>query len=215
MQGALHDHNVFEAGVDGLAHDNAATEVSPNVGVLDQEVLDGGAVGFGKKARIALGVQNIFGVVQTRHGVVLAIEDALKGILFVAKGKMLNRTRDDGVHVIAVKIDIVIEIDTPLRGVALARKRDARQEVSLVFDVKLLRALGHVLGMRCRRQRHNAAKGNRHDGDQPAEHAPVHVLDLHGLVRLRPAHNVEHVEDSIVCLLVFGLHGLNVDIELE
>ena len=202
-------------GVDCFTYDNATAEVRPNVGVLDQEILDGGAIGLGKKARIALGVQNIFGVVQTRHGVVPAIKDTPKGIVLVTKGKMLNRTRDDGVHVIVIEVNIVIEVHVPLRRVALARKRDARQEVSLVFDVKFLRALRHILGMRCRRQRHNAAKGNRHDGDQPAEHAPVHVLDLHGLVRLRPAHNVEHVEDGIVCLLVFGLHGLNVDIEPE
>lgn len=72
---------------------------------------------------------------------------------------------------------------------------------------------GLFLGMRCRRQHHNAAKGDRRDGNQPAEHASVSVLNLHGLVRLRPAHDVEHVEDGIVCLLVFGLHGLDVDIE--
>ena len=70
-----------------------------------------------------------------------------------------------------------------------------------------------ILGMRCRRQHHNAAKGDRRNGDQPAKHTSVHDLNLHGLVRLRPAHDVEHVEDDIVCLLVFGLHGLDVDIE--
>ena len=75
--------------------------------------------------------------------------------------------------------------------------------------------LGHILGIRCRRQRYNAAKGDCRNGNQPAKHASVHVLTLHGLVRLRPAHDVEHVEDRIVCLLVFGLHGLNVDIEFE
>ena len=74
---------------------------------------------------------------------------------------------------------------------------------------------GLLLGMRCRRQHHNAAKGNRRHGNQPAKHTSVSVLDLHGLVRLRPARDVKHVEDRIVCLLVFGLHGLNVDIELE
>lgn len=67
--------------------------------------------------------------------------------------------------------------------------------------------------MHRRWQRHNAAKDNRRDGNQPAKHTPVHVLNLHRLVRLRPAHDVEHVEDGIVCLLVFGLHGLNVDVE--
>lgn len=75
--------------------------------------------------------------------------------------------------------------------------------------------LARNLGTGGRRQRHNAAKGNRRDGNQPAKHTPVHVLDLHRLVRLRPTLDVENVEDSIACLLVFGLHGLNIDIESE
>ena len=91
MQGTLHDHDVFEAGVDSLAHDNAAAKVSPNVGILDQEVLDGSAIGLGKKARIALGIQHIVGVVQTFNGVVLAIENAPKGMLLIAKGEVLDR----------------------------------------------------------------------------------------------------------------------------
>ena len=74
---------------------------------------------------------------------------------------------------------------------------------------------GLILGMRHRRQHHNATKGNRRNGNQPAKHTSVHDLNLHGLVRLRPARDVEHVEDGIACLLVFGLHGLNVDIEFE
>ena len=135
VQGALHDHNVFEVGVDGLAHDNAAAEVSPNVGILDQEALDGGAIGLGKKARIALGIQHIVGVVQTRHGVVLAIENTLEGMLLIAKGEVLDRTRDDVLHIVIFEINIVIETDVPIGRVALARKRHARQKVSRVFDV--------------------------------------------------------------------------------
>lgn len=213
MQRALHDHNVFEARVDGPAHDNAAAEVSPNVGILDQEVLDGGAIGLGKKARVALGIQDLILVVQALHGMVLTVKDALKGMFFVAKGEVLDRILNNGVHIIIVKNDIVIEIDAPLRRVALSRQRDTRQEVVPVCDMEFGLVLGHILGIRCRRQRYNAAKGDCHHSDQPAEHASVHVLNLHGLVRLRPAHDVEHVEDGIVCLLVFGLHGLDVDIE--
>lgn len=211
MQGALHDHNVFEVGVDRPAHDNAAAEVSPNVGILDQEVLDGGAIGLGKKARIALGIQDLILVVQALHGMVLTVKDTLKGMFLVAKGEVLDRILNNGFHIIIVKNDIVIEIDAPLRRVALTRQRDARQEVVPVCDMEF----GLILGMRCRRQRHNAAKGNRRDGNQPVEHTSVHDLNLHGLVRLRPARDVKHVEDRIVCLLVFGLHGLNVDIEFE
>ena len=142
---------------------------------------------------------------------VLTVKDALKGMFFVAKGEVLDCIRNNGVHIIIVKNDIVIEIDAPLRCVALTRQRDTRQEVVPVCDMEF----GLFLGMRCRRQHHNAAKGDRRDGNQPAEHASVSVLDLHGLVRLRPARGVEHVEDGIVCLLVFGLHGLDVDIEPE
>ena len=211
MQGALHDHNVFEVGVDRPARDNAAAEVRPDVGVLDKEVLDGGAVGLGKEARVALGVQDLILVVQALHGMVLTVKDALKGMFLVAEGEVLDRILNNGVHIINVKNDIVIEIDAPLRRVALTRQRDARQEVVPVCDMEF----GLILGMRCRRQHHNAAKNDcRHD-NQPAEHASVHVLNLHGLVRLRPARDVKHVEDGIVCLLVFGLHGLNVDIEPE
>ena len=211
MQGALHDHDVFEVGVDRPAHDNAAAEVSPNVGILDQEVLDGGAIGLGKKARIALGIQDLILVVQALHGMVLTVKDALKGMFFVAKGKVLDRILNNGIHIIIVKNDIVIEIDAPLRRVALSRQRDTRQEIVPVCDMEF----GLILGMRCRRQHHNAAKGDCRHGNQPAEHASVHVLDLHRLVRLRPAHDVKHVEDGIACMLVFGLHGLNIDIEPE
>ena len=145
----------------------------------------------------------------------MAIEDAPKGIVLVAKGEVLDRIRNNGVHIFIVKNDIVIEIDAPLRRVALTRQRDTRQEVVPVFDMKLGLALRHILGMRHRRQHYYAAKGDCRHGNQPAEHTSVHVLDLHGLVRLRPAHDVKHVEDGIACLLVFGLHGLNVDIEPE
>ncbi|PWM80778.1 MAG: hypothetical protein DBY41_05215, partial [Clostridium sp.] len=111
MQGALHDHDVFEVGVDGPAHDNAAAEVSPDVGILDKEVLNGGAVGLGKEARVALGVQDLILVVQSLHGMVLTVKDALKGMFFVAKGEVLDRILNNGVHIIIVKNDIVIEID--------------------------------------------------------------------------------------------------------
>lgn len=146
---------------------------------------------------------------------VLAIENALKGMLLIAKGEMLDRVRDDGLHVLTIELNIVIEIDVPIARVALARKRHARQKVSLAFDVEFGLALGRILGMRCRRQRHYAAKDNCRDGNQPAKHTSVHVLDLHRLVRLRPTHDVKHVEGGIACLLVFGLHGLNIDIEPE
>ena len=140
---------------------------------------------------------------------VFTVKDALKGMFFVAKGEVLDRILNNGVHIIIVKNDIVIEIDEPLRRVALSRQRDTRQEVVPVCDMEF----GLILGMRHRRQRHNAAKSNRRNGDQSAKHTSVHDLNLHRLVRLRPAHDVEHVEDGIVCLLVFGLHGLDVDIE--
>ena len=146
---------------------------------------------------------------------VLTIEHALKRMLLVAKRQMLNGVRDNGLHVVIIKHDIVIEINVPAGRIALARQRHIRQKVSLVFDVEFGFGLGHILGMHHRWQRHNAAKGNRCDGSQPAKHAPVYVLDLHRLVRLRPAHDVKHVEDGIACMLVFGLHGLNIDIEPE
>ena len=215
MQRALHDHNVFETRIDGLAHDNATAEVRPHVGVLDQEVFDGGTVGLGKKSRIALGVKSVFIVVQALNGVVLTIEHALKRMLLVAKRQMLNGVCNDGFHVVAVELNVVIEINVPAGRIALARQRHTRQKVSLAFDVEFVFVLGHVLGMRRRWQRHNAAQGNRCDGNQPAKHTPVHILDLHRLVRLRPTHNVKYVEGGIACLLVFGLHGLNIDIELE
>lgn len=131
---------------------------------------------------------------------VLTVKDALKGMFFVAKGEVLDRILNNGVHIIIVKNDIVIEIDDPLRRVALSRQRDTRQEVVPVCDMEF----GLILGMRCCRQRHNAAKGDCRHGDQPAEHASVHVHNLHGLVRLRPARGVEHVEDGIACLLVLA-----------
>ena len=134
MQGALHDHDVFEAGVDGLAHDDAAAEVRPDVGVLDKEVLDGGAVGLGKEARVALGVQDLILVVQALHGMVLTVKDALKGMLFVAKGEVLDRIRNNGVHIIIVKNDIVIEIDAPLRCVALTRQRDKKSFLFVIWN---------------------------------------------------------------------------------
>ena len=136
-------------------------------------------------------------------------------MLLVAKGEVLDRTLDDVPHIVIFEIDIVIEIDLPIGRVALARKRHARQKLSRAFDVEFVLALRHILGMRHRRQRHYAAKGDCRHGNQPAKHASVSVLDLHGLVRLRPARDVKHVEDGIACLLVFGLHGLNVDIEPE
>lgn len=190
-------------------------EVRPHVGVLDQEVFDGGTVGLGKKSRIALGVKSVFIVVQALNGVVLTIEHALKRMLLVAKRQMLNGVCNDGFHVVAVELNVVIEINVPAGRIALARQRHTRQKVSLVFDVEFVFVLGHVLGMHHRWQRHNAAKGNRCDGNQPAKHAPVYVLDLHRLVRLRPTLDVKYVEGGVACLLVFGLHGLNIDIELE
>ena len=165
MQRALHDHNVFEARIDGLAHDNATAEVRPHVGVLDHEVFDGGTVGLGKKSRIALGVKSVFIVVQALNGVVLTIEHALKRMLLVAKRQMLNGVRDNGLHVVIIKHDIVIEINVPAGRIALARQRHVHQKVSLVFDVEFGFGLGHILGMHRRRQRHNAAKGNRRDGN--------------------------------------------------
>ena len=146
---------------------------------------------------------------------VLTIEHALKRMLLVAKRQMLNGVCNDGFHVVAVELNVVIEINVPAGRIALARQRHTRQKVSLVFDVEFDFGLGHILGMHHRWLRHNAAKGNRCDGNQPAKHTPVHILDLHRLVRLRPAHGVEHVEDGIVCLLIFGLYGLDVDIEFE
>lgn len=134
-------------------------------------------------------------------------------MLLITKGEVLDRIRDDGLHVLTIELNIIIEIDVPIGRVALARKRHARQKISLVFDVEFGLALGRILGMYRHRQRHYTTKGNRRNGNQPAKHTSVHDLNLHGLVRLRPAHDVEHVEDGIVCLLVFGLHGLNVDIE--
>ena len=165
MQRALHDHNVFEARIDGLAHDNATAEVRPHVGVLDQEVFDGGTVGLGKKSRIALGVKSVFIVVQALNGVVLTIEHALKRMLLVAKRQMLNGVRDNGLHVVIIKHDIVIEINAPAGRIALTRKRHVHQKVVRVFDVVFVCVLGHVLGMHHRWQRHNAAKGNRRDGN--------------------------------------------------
>lgn len=146
---------------------------------------------------------------------VLTIEHALKRMLLVAKRQMLNGVCNDVFHVVAVELNVVIEINVPAGRIALARQRHTRQKVSLVFDVEFGFGLGHILGMHRHRQRHNAAKDNRCDGNQPAKHTPVHILDLHRLVRLRPTHNVKYVESGIACLLVFGLHGLNIDIELE
>ena len=165
VQRALHDHNVFEARFDGLAHDNATAEVRPHVGVLDQEVFDGGTVGLGKKSRIALGVKSVFIVAQALNGVVLTIEHALKRMLLVAKRQMLNGVRDNGLHVVIIKHDIVIEINAPAGRIALTRKRHVHQKVVRVFDVVFVCVLGHVLGMHHRWQRHNAAKGNRRDGN--------------------------------------------------
>lgn len=85
---------------------------------------------------------------------VLTVKDALKGMFLVAKGEVLDRILNNGFHIIIVKNDIVIEIDAPLRRVALTRQRDARQEVVPVCDMEF----GLILGMRCRRQRHNAAR---------------------------------------------------------
>lgn len=146
---------------------------------------------------------------------VLTIEHALKRMLLIAKRQMLNGVCNDGFHVVAVELNVVIEINVPLRRVAQTRKCHARYKVSLVCDMEFRFALGHILGTCCHRQRHNAAKGNRRDGNQPAQHTSVPVLDLHRLVRLRPTHDVEYVEDGIAFLLVFGLHGLNIDIEPE
>lgn len=146
---------------------------------------------------------------------VLTIEHALKRMLLVAKRQMLNGVCNDGFHVVAVELNVVIEINVPAGRIALARQRHARQKVVRVFDVVFVFVLLHVLGMHRRWQRHNAAKDNRRDGNQPAKHTPVHVLNLHRLVRLRPTHDVEYVEDGIAFLLVFGLHGLNIDIEPE
>lgn len=146
---------------------------------------------------------------------VLTIEHALKRMLLVAKRQMLNGVCNDVFHVVAVELNVVIEINVPAGRIALARQRHTRQKVSLVFDVEFGFGLGRILGMRHRRQHHNATKGDCRHGNQPAKHTSVHNLNLHGLVRLRPAHDVEHIEDGIVCLLIFGLHGLNVDIEFE
>ena len=165
VQRALHDHNVFEARFDGLAHDNATAEVRPHVGVLDQEVFDGGTVGLGKKSRIALGVKSVFIVVQALNGVVLTIEHALKRMLLVAKRQMLNGVRDNGLHVVIIKHDIVIEINAPAGRIALTRKRHVHQKVVRVFDVVFVCVLGRILGMHRHRQRHYTTKGNRRDGN--------------------------------------------------
>ena len=86
-------------------------------------------------------------------------------MLLVAKRQMLNGVRDNGLHVVAVELNVVIEIYVPAGRIALARQRHTRQKVSLVFDVEFGFGLGHILGMHRRRQRHNAAKGNRRDGN--------------------------------------------------
>ena len=121
MQGALHDHDILEARVDGLAHDDAAAKVRPYAGIFNEEVLNGGAVCLGKKARVALGVQNVVVVVKTLYGVVLAIEHAGKRMLFVAKRQVLDGARDNGFHVIAVKFDVIIEINMPAGRIAFTR----------------------------------------------------------------------------------------------
>ena len=69
---------------------------------------------------------------------VLTVKDALKGMFFVAKGEVLDRILNNGVHIIIVKNDIVIEIDAPLRRVALSRQRDTSQwRVYLDNDIVL------------------------------------------------------------------------------
>ena len=96
---------------------------------------------------------------------VLTIEHALKRMLLVAKRQMLNGVCNDVFHVVAVELNVVIEINVPAGRIALARQRHTRQKVSLVFDVEFGFGLGRSLGMYRHRQRHNAAKGNRRDGN--------------------------------------------------
>lgn len=118
-----------------------------------------------KNPRIALGVKSVFIVVQALNGVVLTIEHALKRMLLVAKRQMLNGVCNDVFHVVAVELNVVIEINAPAGRIALTRKRHVHQKVVRVFDVVFVCVLGHVLGMHHRWQRHNAAKGNRRDGN--------------------------------------------------
>lgn len=78
---------------------------------------------------------------------VLTIEHALKRMLLVAKRQMLNGVCNDGFHVVAVELNVVIEINVPAGRIALARQRHVRQKVVRIFDVIFVFVLGHVLGM--------------------------------------------------------------------
>ena len=85
MQGAFHHHNVFDMRVHRFAHDDAAAEIGPHVGIFHQEVLDGSAVGFGEEACVALGVERVVRILQALHRVVLPIEYARERMLGIAK----------------------------------------------------------------------------------------------------------------------------------
>ena len=85
VQRAFHDHDVFECGVHGPAGDDAAAEVRPDIGILDQEVLDGCTAGLGEETGVAFRVKDVVGIFQAGDGMVLAIESAAKRKVFAAE----------------------------------------------------------------------------------------------------------------------------------
>ena len=121
VQRAFHDHDVFERGVHGLAGDDAATEVSPNIGILDQEVLDGCTTGLSEETGVSLGVKDVVGIFQAGDGMVLAIEHATKRKVFAAERQVLDRAAHDILHVLVAELKVAVKINLPVGGVFLTR----------------------------------------------------------------------------------------------
>ena len=224
MQGTFHDHNVFDMGVNRFAHNDAAAKIGPHIGVFHQEVLNGSALRFGEEARIALGVKRVVRVLQARHGVVQPVERACKRVLGVAKRQVLHRVLHDHLHIAVAQRDVVVQVHDPVRRVALPRQGNQRKEVIRAGDVLLfhsfrLRArVGRLVSI-CLLRRLQRAASNQ--SQQQSEHGRDAKLRnfacslFHGLPRFRPSRNVKHVEGRPVFLLVFGLHRLGINDQLE
>lgn len=73
---------------------------------------------------------------------------------------MLHRVFHDGLHVVVAKLDIVVQIDSPVRGVLGARKRNEGKEIVSVLNMLHHgAAIGGIVGIRPLRG--HAAQGGK------------------------------------------------------
>ena len=141
---AVDEGDVLDARVVRAAHQHAAAEVCADIGVLQREVLDDGAVGAGEQAGVRLRGEQFAVVLQALDGVTLTVERALERQVDGAEDQAAVLLRNRKVGFGQSQIVVQNDIDTLTDG----RTRQADRVQQIGCGGNMIRPIGGLFGMR-------------------------------------------------------------------